>query len=91
MSIASDFFTAGVVVCAVGQLTSFGRAAGAVRDLYREEQSRLVLRIFQVPVPWLECLRPTERGECFVVVATDLYRGRQPLGSSDGHTAHFWD
>ena len=66
MSVASDFFAAGVVVlAAVGQLdTSFGRRClGFVGVTSVEKSSHgWFLRKFQVPVPWLGVSAPLRTG-----------------------------
>ena len=66
MSVASDFFAAGVVVlAAVGQLdASFGRRSlGFVGVTSVEKSSHgLFLRKFQVPVPWLGVSAPLSKG-----------------------------
>ena len=66
MSVASDFFAAGVVVlAAVGQLdTSFERRClGFVGVTSVEKSSHgLLLRKFQVPVPWLGVSAPLRTG-----------------------------
>ena len=66
MSVASDFCAAGVVVlAAVGQLdASFGRRSlGFVGVTSVEKSSHgLLLRKFQVPVPWLGVSAPLRTG-----------------------------
>ena len=66
MSVASDFFAAGVVVlAAVGQLdASFGRGCLSFVGVTSVEKSShgLFLRKFQVPVPWLGVSAPLSKG-----------------------------
>ena len=66
MSVASDFFAAGVVVlAAVGQLdASFGRGCLSFVGVTSVEKSShgWFLRKFQVPVPWLGVSAPLSEG-----------------------------
>ena len=88
MSIVSDFFAACVVVlAAVGQLdTSFGRGCWSFVGVTSVERAVMVSSSENSKSPFrgLECLRPLERGERCVAVATEkLYAQVKPMTTNN--------